>query len=205
MRMNAGWSSLKAIARMAPKSWCKSIFEKIGRQDGAALVETALSMVLVVTAMIGVIEMTMAFYTSNVIDLAAREASRWAAVRGQNSCQVLSTFPYCNYNVAKYGPSGTAYTAGGSGDPVEIFVEGLGYPGVGGMTASATWWTASQDTNGATQWTTACTSSPDANGQPCNGQGHMVTVTVTLAYPIQLPFIRNSFTMTSTSSMVINE
>lgn len=205
MRIDAGWSTLKAMMKAAPKKGCEFFVQVLGRQDGATLVETALSMVLMMTAVIGVMEMTMAFYTSNVIDLAAREASRWAAVRGQNSCKVLSTFPYCNYNVGAYGASGTAYTAGSSGDPVEVFVRGLGYPMVGNMTASATWWTASQDTNGAAQWTTACTTSPDANGQPCNGPGHMVTVTVTLAYPITLPFIRNSFTMNSTSSMVINE
>lgn len=205
MRSKAKCWSLREFSRRSCIRGCGFLIGAIRNEDGASLVEAALSMVLLMTAVLGVIQMTLAFYTSNVIDLAAREASRWAAVRGSNSCTVLSTFPYCDYNVGKYGGS-TAYTSGSAGDPVEIYVRGLGYPGLSGVTASAAWSTASQDANGATQWTTSCATSPDAYGQPCNGPGHMVTVTVTYTYPLEVPFIsNNSFTMTSTSSMVINE
>lgn len=186
---------------------CAIIVRAIRRQDGAAMVEAALSMILLMTATLGVIQMTLAFYTSNVIDLAARDASRWAAVRGSGSCAVLSTFPYCNYGPTGYGTSGT-YTAGTATDPVEIYVRGLGYPGLSGVTASATWYTETLDANGASQWTAAssCGGATDGNGQPCNGPGHMVTVTVTYSYPLQVPFISNrSFSMNSTSSMVISE
>lgn len=172
------------------------------RDEGASIIEMTLSLGVLLTVLLGLIQVCFALYTANAIDLAAREASRWSAVRGSNSCKVLSTFPYCNYSPTGYGASGT-YSAGTSNDPVEIFVQGLGYPGLGSVTASATWWTATQDANGATQWTTSCSGALDAYSQPCNSPGHLVKVSVSYSLPINIVF-HNTISMNSTSAMVIN-
>ncbi len=200
------WRKSFAIRRLELSSVGSAARETIGRkmrrEEGASIVEMALSLGVLLTVLLGLIQVCFALYTANVIDLAAREASRWSAVRGSNSCKVLSTFPYCNYSPTGYSASGT-YAAGTSNDPVEIFVQGLGYPGLGYVTASATWWTATQDANGASQWTTACTGALDAYNQPCNSPGHMVKVTVSYAFPLNIVF-HNTLSMNSTSAMVIN-
>lgn len=178
-----------------------------GGEDGASLVEMAVSFTVLMTVLLGLIQVSFAFYLSHAINVGAREATRWAAVRGSSSCLILSTFPDCNYSPTGYGPGGTSYSSGTSNDPVEIFVRGMGYPGLSSATAQASWYTANMDSNGNTQWLNdACAGSTDEFGQPCNGIGHMVQVTVTYTLPFNLPFIgTQSLSMHSTSGMVINE
>lgn len=172
-------------------------------EEGATLVEMALSMTVLFAVLFGLIQACLAFYMSSVLDVAAREATRWAAVRGSNSCTVLSGFPYCNYGPT--GQNGTAYSAGTTNDPVEIFARSLPFPGLSGVTASAAWFTATQAADGSTQWTTTCTTANDAFGQPCNGAGHMVKVTVTYSYPLNMWINFGNLTMNSKSAMIINE
>lgn len=201
----------RILGRLSPKMLAATgmPFEAIrkvsGEEEGAALVETALSIIILMTMLLGITQICTAFYMSTVLDLAAREATRWAATHGANSCTILSTYPYCNYGPKGYGASNTAYTAG-TGDPIEIFVRGLGYPGLGNTTVSAVWSAPSLDANGSTQWTTACTTLNDANGNPCNAPGNLVKVTVTYTFPVQLPFISSgNISMTTNSAMMIDE
>ena len=49
---------------------------------GQSLVESALSLGIVIAVLIGIIELTIALYCYNYVAYAAREATRWAMVRG---------------------------------------------------------------------------------------------------------------------------
>ena len=45
----------------------------------------------------------MALYAYNFVSEAAREATRYAVVRGPNSCLISFTLPACNLNPLTYG------------------------------------------------------------------------------------------------------
>lgn len=164
------------------------------REEGATLVETALSITLLIIVFFTIIQGCFVLYAYNAVAEAAREASRYAAVRGSTSCQVLSTFPNCNL-----GPTS-------AGNPLQTYVQGLGFPLSNSMTVSASWASPSVDNKGSTTWPTACTTLQDANLNYCNQQGNQVTVVVNVSVPVF--FVTSSITTfnpSSTSSMVIVE
>lgn len=164
--------------------------------EGAALVETALSLSVMLTVVVGIMQLCLVMYSSVFVNEAAREAARYASVRGSNSCTDLSSFPNCNL-----GP----LTAG---NPLQAYARGLGYPlpNPTNLTVKATWWALAQDITSpySSNWTTACTGSQDSAGNPCNYPQNMVTVRVRYTMPMNIPFWKNAnVTLTSTSSMLI--
>jgi Flp pilus assembly protein TadG len=167
------------------------------REDGATLMEMAVSLVVLITALFCIIQVCFALYAYNAVTEAAREATRYAAVRGSQSCGILSTFPNCNL-----GPTTT-------GNPIQTYIQGLGYPISNGMTVSATWWAASVNSaTGSTVWTTACTTLVDSNNNACNQSGNQVKVVVSYSLSMPIPFVTSSATVMnvhSTSQMVIFE
>lgn len=71
-------------------------------QDGNVLVEQALVIVLLLTVMFGIIDCARMLYTYHFVSNAAREATRWASVRGA-SCSV--SLPGCqadSSNISTY-------------------------------------------------------------------------------------------------------
>lgn len=56
-----------------------------GRQRGSALVESSLCLLGFMFLTLGVMEFSMAVYAYNFCSYAARDASRWASVRGSQS------------------------------------------------------------------------------------------------------------------------
>lgn len=187
--------------------------EGLGRgAGGSALVETALSLSVLLTVMVGIMQLCLVLYSSIVVNEAAREATRYASVRGALSCKDLVTFPNCNMYAAS-ASTVTATNPVGS-NPLQTYVQGLGYPipNRNLLNVSAAWFFISQDSNGASQWTgNTCVGQyePGAAGASpnylqCNEPGNMVTVTVTYTIPMYIPFWSNaSVNLTSTSSMVI--
>jgi Flp pilus assembly protein TadG len=165
------------------------------REEGSALVETALSITVLLTVMIGIMQLCLVMYASVFVDEAAREATRYASVRGDNSCTDLSTFPNCNL-----GPT----TAG---NPLQTYVQGLGYPlpNKSNLTVTPTWWAVTQDASGYSYWTTACTGATSStNNEPCNEAGNMVKVLVQYQIPLNIPFWKSAnVTLSSKSSMLI--
>ncbi len=163
-------------------------------EEGATLVETAMASILLLAMLFGVIEISILLYTYHYISEAARETTRYAAVRGSNSCSssptTLTSGTQCNI-----GP-------GSSGNPLQVFAQSLGYPGINpnDITVTATWWTASYDSSGNIIWTTPCT-----GGATCNDAGNEVKVVVNYAFPLSIPFWRaTTVNMSSTSNMVIS-
>lgn len=174
--------SMRHVMRLALRSQC-----------GASLVEMALSIMLILVVLFGIIQVCFALYAYNCVSDAAREATRYAIVRGSFSCLISPTFPNCNI-----GPT----TAG---NPIQTYVRNLGFPMANSMNATATWWAASVDSNGHTTWTTPCTTKLDGNNNSCNQPGNQVRVVVTYAFPLDVPFWQNStLNLHSTSQMMIN-
>jgi len=83
---------------------------------GSALIEFATTLSLLMTFVYVLMQLSMAFYTYGMISECAREATRYASVRG-STCKTSS------------GSSCTASTTS-----VSTYAKGLGFPNIGGST-----------------------------------------------------------------------
>ena len=185
---------------------------KFHREEGSTLVEMALvSAFLFLPMLFGIIFFAYGLYVYNFVNTAARQATRYAAVRGVESCTIAPTFANCNL-----GPGGGSNPTTTSGSAaLQSYVQAISYPGLdrSKLTVTATW-LSKQVSGGVTSWSNAanqCVSSTnptytDAFGQPCNTPGDAVQVVVTYQYPLILPFAGNTtLNLTGVSQMVINE
>ena len=168
------------------------------RQDGAALVETAVAMGIYLSVLFGLVAFCYALYTYNFVSDAARLATRYAVVRGLNSCKIAPTFPDCNM------PDITPASA------LQTYVQNLGYPGINStnVTVTATWLSATTvlASGGNTVVTGWATCAPTSTDPWCNANGDAVQVQVTYTFPLNIPFWKNgTLTVGSNSQMVINE
>ena len=147
-------------------------------ERGSTIVETALSLTILLTLSLGVMQMSLALYTYHFISDAAREGTRYAIVRG-SSCST-------NANFASACPAANT--------DVQTYVRGLGFPGINPslLLVNTTW------------PTTGTTCTPSLT--PCNNPGNLVKVVVTYQYPLSIPFLpARTLNMTSTSQMVISD
>lgn len=179
------------------------------REQGNTLVEMALvSAFVFMPLLFGIIQFAYALYAYNFVNMAARQATRYAVVRGIASCTIAPSFPNCNL-----GPDATNNTAAPSA--LTTYVQGLAYPGINtnNLTVTPTWMAAhvtgvtySGATYSTTAWDATCTTTNPYNGQACNTPGNAVQVTVTYQFPLGIPFWKNlTLNLTGTSQMVINE
>jgi Flp pilus assembly protein TadG len=162
--------------------------QKVLTETGSTLVEVALSSAVLLSLIFGIMQVCLALYTYTFISEASREATRYAVVRGSSSCTVAPTFPNCNLNPTS------------AGNPLQAYVTGFGYPGLNAsnLTVTASWWSPSGPPGNT--WTTACTVST------CNAVGNAVSVQVTYAFPLSIPFWKNAtVNLSSTSQMMISE
>jgi Flp pilus assembly protein TadG len=144
-------------------------------ERGAALVETALSLVVFLTVLIGLFQMTLMLYTYHFISDAAREATRYAIVRGSNCVDL----PDCNATATQ----------------IQTYVQNLPYPifNRSNMTVTTTWPTTGN----------ACTPhiAPDCNN-PGNLVKIVVTYPYSLNIPFWSGATLN---ISSTSEMYISQ
>lgn len=155
----------------------------IGDEEGAALVEMALSAAVFLTVLIGMVYLIFGLYVYNFVADAAREASRYASTRG-SQCVFNTPLLDCNAGPAQ----------------IQSFVQSMPYPGLNAnnLTVTTTWLKA--NTTGTTGWT-AC-----APSTPCELPGDMVQIMVTYRYPISVPFwALTVIPVSSTSQMVISQ
>jgi Flp pilus assembly protein TadG len=155
----------------------------IGDEEGAALVEMALSAAVFLTILIGMVYLIFGLYVYNFVADAAREASRYASTRG-SQCVFNTRLLDCNAGRAQ----------------IQSFVQSMPYPGLNAnnLTVTTTWMKA--NTTGTTGWT-AC-----ARRVSCNQPGDMVQVRVTYGYPINVPFwTSTTIDVSSASQMVISQ
>lgn len=155
-------------------------------EEGGSLVEMALSCLILIPILFGIVQLSIGLYCFHFAADAAREATRWAAVRGAN-CQANFGASYCSPT------SGLA--TGADGNDVAQYVKSLGYPFSGAVTATTQWCVS----NGSTpaSWSSCSTTQ-------ANDIGNQVQVTVSYAYPLVIPFVpKNTLNVSSASSMTI--
>jgi Flp pilus assembly protein TadG len=150
-------------------------------EEGSAIMETAMSSIILLTFMFGVIEAGFALYSYHFVSEAAREGTRYAIVRGSLAGAT---------NCAAPGPP----TCIAQSADIQTYVKGLGFPGInpGNMTVTPTW---SAYANG---------SSCPGGGGPCNSPGNLITIQVQYSFPLTVPFIpAHTYAMSSTAAMII--
>jgi Flp pilus assembly protein TadG len=172
------------------------------QEDGTSLVEVAVSLSLYLMLLFSVIELLLSMYAYNFVSDAAREGTRFAVIRGANSCVPTSAFPNCNL-----GPGSITSSTNPSHNAVLQYIETMRYPGLtaSNLSADVSWWVAHQNAGGQTSWNTQCAGALDAKGNACNAEGNAVRVVVTYNFPLRLPWMQaHLLKVSSTSQMVIN-
>jgi Flp pilus assembly protein TadG len=153
------------------------------RSDGTALVEFALSSAMLFSLLIGLMEISIGFYSYHYVNDAAREASRWAMVRGEASCTNTPDLTDCDATPSE----------------IQSYVQNLGYPSAiaNNMTVTTVWCPVSA-IQPAT-WPTCSAGSSKA-------AGNVVRVRVIYAFPLSIPFVsKQTLSIQSTSEMVISQ
>ena len=177
-------------------------------EQGGTLVEMALVCAFVYLPMVFFIfEISYAVYAYNFVSLMSRQASRYASVRGVNSCLIASSFPNCNLSpTTASNPNSTSGSTS-----LQTWVQSQAYTGLSAanITVTASWWSAlvapGTGTFSTTTWNSQCTTT-DINGNACNTPGDAVQVTVTYAFPLNIPFWKQkTLNLSSTSRMIVNE
>ena len=168
----------------------------VRRDDGSTLVEMGLGMTVFMAFFFGMIQFCYGLYAYNYVGEAAREASRFAMVRGSQCAQNLNNTTWCS----PY--SGNTGSTGADASDISTFVQELGFPGMmkNKVSVSTNWYTGT--TSAPHSWsTTACTVGGTTT---CNAPGNAVNVTVSYPVSIGIPFLPNvAVTVQSTSQMVI--
>ena len=146
------------------------------RQRGTTLLESAVMISVLLLMMFGVVGFGTALYTYHFVSNTAREATRWASVRGYT----------CTGGLAGGCPANDA--------DVNAYVQNLS-TGIGldptKVTTTTTW--VAPPNNLA-----ACTTQP-------NSPGCVVKVQVQYSFQFLFPLLPSGFTMQSTSQMVISQ
>ena len=159
--------------------WWKAL-----REDGGTLVESALASAVLLSIVIGILEMSFALYNFHFVSEAAREATRYAIVRGSASCTNTPNLTNCNATSAE----------------IQSYVRNLGFPNSTNLNATTTWLSAVSSGSPPTTTWTSCTAGT------CNAPGNVVNVVVTEAAPLAIPFWGTAtINLTSTSQMVISQ
>jgi Flp pilus assembly protein TadG len=157
-------------------------------EEGGSLVEMALSCLILIPVLFGIVQLSIGLYCYHYAADAAREATRWAIVRG-STCNVSFGAAYCS-------PT----SGGGNGATqadIAQYVRALGYPYSGGVTTTVQW-CANATTPPPATWTSCSTT------QSNNIPGNQVQVTVSYSYPLLIPGIkRYAINLGSVSSMTI--
>jgi Flp pilus assembly protein TadG len=147
-------------------------------QTGSELVEFALSISLLLMAVLGVIGCSLALYADHFVAYAAREATRYAMVRGSSwngtPCSTPSTF------------SCTA-----TSNNISDFVTSISPPGLTASNLTVT--SGSTALSGG-----ACT--------PTGSPGCIITVTVSYPFTFVLPLLpKDTFVLKSTAATTISQ
>jgi hypothetical protein len=165
---------------------------RLRENTGSTLVETALSITILLTLVIGIMDACLMVYSYHFISNAAREGTRYAIVRGNTWTQP----PWGDGTTAvPCGSSSTSYTNAGctaSAQNIEDYVKSLTFPGIdtSQISVTPTWY-----------------SVPGGTADPgYNAAGDWVQVKVSYNFATFIPFIPSQWlTMSSTSSMLITQ
>ena len=150
-------------------------------EEGSAIMETAMSIIIMLIFIFGVMETGFALYSYHFISEAAREGTRYAIVRGSTAGAACASY---SSSACKASPT-----------DVTNYVKNLGFPGINpsDLTVNPVW---SAYTAGTT-----CPGTP-----PCNSPGNQIAVTVQYNFHLNVPFLPpHTYAMSSTAAMVIQQ
>lgn len=194
LSMRHGLRHYRPAVRRGWRDLAEMICRRIKNDQAAALVETAIASMIFFAVLLGVFQFALGFYIYHYSSNAARQASRYAIVRGSE----------CSANL----PAATSsFHCNASEADITAYVKGLGYPGVDAahnldVTVNSCAGSLHTDANGnpTTTW------APCIRGTSNNDPGDQVKVTVTYAFPLVVPFWKaQSVGISSTSSMVYSQ
>lgn len=152
--------------------------------DGATLVETALALTILFVLLFGIFEFSMAFYTYHYVSDAAREGSRWAMVRGSESCTNTPALTSCDASVSD----------------IQNYVKSLAYAGIDSVNRMTVDVQTCPYSKSTASWSACATGTTD------NAPGDQVQVTVTYSFPLSIPFWgTKTIPVSSTSTMVYSQ
>lgn len=161
------------------------------REDGATLLEFAFSCGIFIGITFGIIILCWALFSYEYVDYAAREAARWASVRGSECSYDSTTMPDCNADQPD----------------IASFVKSLNFPLINTdpsiLTVTAGWYQANvlSPSPGNPETWNYC-----GAGNVCNTPGNEVHVTVSYSFAYFIPFIGNfAPKVSSTSQWVISQ
>lgn len=168
-------------------------------EQGSTLVETAIAATLMLGVVFSLFELFMAFYSYHYVSYIARDAARYAIVRGTDCSKDSATMPNCDVTQAE----------------LQTYLRSINFPGINpnNITVTMSWYSAvytETNTSISTSWApclaasggvpNGCDLAPSGNAT----SGNAVKVTVSYLLPLDLPFFSNqSLTMSSSSQMVI--
>ncbi len=151
--------------------------KRVRDEQGSSIVEFAMGASILFSVIFGVMAICLAIYSYNVTAELAREATRYAIVRG-TSC---NSFSDCNVTKAQ----------------LQTHVQSIGFPGINPANLTLT---------APTGWSAYPAGSICQPSAACNNPGNLVTVTVTYQFPLVIPFVPSrTLSMSSTASMVISQ
>jgi Flp pilus assembly protein TadG len=144
-------------------------------EDGAELVEFALSATIFFTLIFGIMEFCLVIYADNFVAIAAQQGTRYAMVRGSDWTSPCAS-------VSSYGCKATTAD-------VQNYELSLAHPGLNLVASNIT-----------VTWLTTT-----ATGSACTKYSQGCQVEVTVSYPFQLniPFFSTSLPLSSTSIATI--
>lgn len=143
----------------------------------------ALVSTVFLAALFGIIQACWALYAYNFVNEAAREATRYAIVRGNT---------YSGTNCTAPGYATCMAQAGNSGD-IAQYVRSLSFPGINASNITVT-----------TTWPATVLPCPTSGA--CNAPGDVVQVRVSYPFSFNIPFVpQASFTIASTSQLIISQ
>jgi Flp pilus assembly protein TadG len=149
--------------------------------EGAALVEFAFTAGILFALLIGAIEMYMGLYAYHATAEIARQTTRWAMVRGSDSCSNTPNLAECGATAAQ----------------IQSYASSLGFLNIPTSDVTVNWCQAS-----ATQPTTWSTCSSSTSNAP----GNVVQVAITYPFSMGIPFGgASTINVTSTSQVVISQ
>ena len=166
------------------RAWIHSLAARLRDEEGAAIAELAVSCMVLLTTLVGICQLSLGLYDYQFCTDAARQATRYAMVRGSTSCTNTPNLSNCNATATEIG----------------AWVQGLGYSGITSSNITVTTnWCAASGTTPPITWS-GCSSGTS------NAPGNLVQVTV--AYPVsfQIPFApKLSLNLSGSSEMVVTQ
>lgn len=171
---------------MLQKIDLKKLHRSLGDEDGSQLVEFAISVLVLLSVVFGIMDFCRAIYAYHFVSYAAQEGARFAMVRGNG----WAGYGACNTSAP---PSFTAkYDCVAKNTDVQNYVRSIAMPGINANNVAVN-----------TNWPGTSSDCATANNSP----SCPVSVNVTYTFTFMMPFLPRSASLrfSGTSEKAIQE